>query len=556
MSRFKEAFKRLDQCIEKKMEAVNLPGMAVALTDRENLLRVSTYGFADVAAQLPLTHEMLFEIGSIGKSFTSIALLQLREEGLLDLHEPVTRYLPWFEVQSEYEPITPHHLMSHTAGITMGAEFTGEARYEVWALRETEATAPPGTYYHYSDAGYKTLGVILEELQRQPYGDIIQARILDPLGMTDTVPIITNDTRKRLAVGYEGFYDDRPSPRDRPLAPATWLEHAEGAGSIASTPTDMATYLRMLMNRGQGQHGRLLTEESFDLMMQRIIEAEKEEKGSFYGYGLGIRESDGHTYVGHGGGMVGYYSYILIDMDEGLGAVVLMNGPGGQSDLEIANYVLKLLRAALHNQELPSVPLTDPTKIENAADYAGTYRACHGPRPEPTEGHNQKAIAEALTLGAEEGHLILRYGDESVMLERRGSNQFYVDHPDFALFLLGFRREDGEVVEVFNGPDWYINDRYKGSTTFDYPPDWDAYPGHYCSHNPWLTNFRIILRKGRLTLVYPSGEEESLVPVGDGTFRVGEDHLSPERIRFDVILNNQSLRANFSCGEYYRSFSL
>jgi len=554
MSRFKQAFKRLDQCIEKKMEAINLPGMAVGLTDREKLLRISTYGFADVAAQLPLTPEMLFEIGSIGKSFTSIALLQLREEGLIDLHEPVTRYLPWFKVQSEYEPITPHHLMSHTAGITMGAEFPGEARYEVWALRETEATAPPGTYYHYSDAGYKTLGVILEELLRQPYGNIIQARILDPLGMTDTDPIITNSTRKRLAVGYEGFYDDRPLSRSRPLAPATWLEHAEGAGSIASTPADMAVYLRMLMNRGQGQHGRLLSEESFDLMTQRVIEAEEEGEGSFYGYGLGIRESDGHTYIGHGGGMIGYYSYILTDMDEGLGVVVLMNGPGEQSDKEIANFALKLLRATLHNHELPSVPLADPTKIENGADYAGTYRACPEPRSEPAKGHSRKAGADTLTLVAEGEHLILSYDNERVILERRGPNRFYVNHPDFALFLLCFEREDGEVVEVFHGPDWYINDRYSGSTTFDYPLDWDVYPGHYCSHNPWLTNFRIILRKDRLTLVYPSGEENALVPIGDGIFRVGGDRLSPERIRFDVILNNQSFRANFSCGEYYRSF--
>jgi CubicO group peptidase (beta-lactamase class C family) len=149
MTNFQAAFKRLDQFIEQKIKAANVPGMAVAVTDRERLLRVSTYGFADVAAQTPVTPEMLFEIGSIGKSFTSIALLQLREEGRLDLHEPVTRYLPWFEVQSEYEPITLHHLMSHTGGIIMGADFPGEARYEVWALRETEATTTPGTYFHY-----------------------------------------------------------------------------------------------------------------------------------------------------------------------------------------------------------------------------------------------------------------------------------------------------------------------------------------------------------------------------------------------------------------------
>lgn len=555
MTDFGEAFKRLDQFIKQKMKITNVPGVAIAVTDREKLLRISTYGLADVAAQTPVIPEMLFEIGSIGKSFTSIALQQLREEGLLDLHEPVTRYLPWFEIQSEYEPITPHHLMSHMAGITMGAEFPGEARYEVWALRETEATAPPGTYYHYSDAGYKTLGVILEELLRQPYGDIIQARILDPLGMTDTDPIITHDTRKRLTVGYESFYDDRPLPRDRSLAPATWLEHAEGAGSIASTPADMAAYLRMLMNRGQGPHGRILSEESFDLMTQRVIEAEEEGEGSFYGYGLGIRESDGHTYIGHGGGMVGYYSYILADMDEGLGVVVLMNGPGGQSDEETANLTLKLMRAVLHDQELPSLPLTDPTKIENGTDYVGTYRACHKPRPEPAEGNSRKVSAEELTLVAEGERLILRYGDERVVLERRGPNQFYVDHPDFALFLLGFGREDGEVVEVFHGPDWYTNDRYAGTTTFDYPEEWDAYLGHYCSHNPWLSNFRVVLRKGELVLIHPSGHEEPLVSLGSTVFRVGEDDRSPERIRFDVIINGQALRASLSCGDYFRTYT-
>ncbi len=570
MTNFEEAFKRLDQFIEQKMKATNVPGMAIAVTDRERLLRVSTYGFADVAAQTRVTPEMLFEIGSIGKSFTSIALLQLREEGRLDLHEPVTRYLPWFEIQSEHEPITPHHLMSHTAGITMGPEFPGEARYEVWALRETEAAAPPGTYYHYSDAGYKTLGVVLEELLRQPYGDIIQARILDPLGMTATEPIITNETRKWLAVGYEGFYDDRPLPRGRPLAPATWLEHAEGAGSIASTPADMAAYLRMLMNRGQGPRGPILSEESFDLMAQRFIEAEEEGKGSFYGYGLGIRESDGHTYIGHGGGMVGYYSYMLADMDDGLGVVVLMNGPGGQSDEEIANLALKLLRAALHDQELPSVPPTDSTKIENGAEYAGTYRACpacpersrgkHG-RTERNQvlrkkpGFKRRVGAKTFTLVAEGERLMLRYDDERVVLEQRGPDRFYVDHPDFALFLLRFGREEGQVVETFHGPDWYTNDRYAGPTTSDYPQEWDAYPGHYRSHNPWLSNFRVVLRKGALALIHPSGEEEPLEPLGGTVFRVGNDDRSPERICFDTILNRQALRANLSCGDYYRTFT-
>ncbi len=547
MTDFEGTFKRLDQFIEQKMKVANVPGMALAVTDRERLLRVSTYGFADASAKTPVTPEMLFEIGSISKSFTSIALLQLCEEGRLDLHEPVTRYLPWFDVQSEYGPITLHHLMSHTAGIITGMEFTGEVRYEVWALRETEATAPPGTYYHYSNVGYKALGVVLEDLLSRHYGDIIQERILDPLGMTATEPMITHDTRKRLAVGYEGFYGDRPLPRDCPLAPATWLEYAGGDGSIASTPADMAAYLRMFMNRGQGPRRRILSEESFDLMTHKVIEAKEEGRGSYYGHGLEIRESDGHTYIEHGGGMVGYYSYVMADMDDGLGVVVLMNGPGGRCDEEIAKFALKLLRAPLHDQELPPMPAIDPATVENAAEYAGTYRAF----AERSRG----AVPKMLTLVAEGERLMLRYGDERIGLERRGPDRFYVDHPDFALFLLRFGRQKGKVVELFHGPDSYTNDRYTGPTTFDYPQEWDAYPGHYLSFNPWLSNFRVVLRKGALALVDPSGDEEPLVPFGTGVFRVGKDDRSPERIRFDTILNGRALHANLSCGDYYRTFT-
>ncbi|MFQ5886160.1 MAG: hypothetical protein ACE5II_02875, partial [Anaerolineae bacterium] len=253
----------------------------------------------------------------------------------------------------------------------------------------------------------------------------------------------------------------------------------------------------------------------------------------------------------------------LADMDDGLGVVVLMNGPGGQSDEEIANLALKLLRAALRDQELPPVPPVDPTKVENAAEYAGTYRALPA-CPERSRGkHRRRASAGALTLVAEGERLILRYGDERVVLERRGPDRFYVDHSDFALFLLGFGREKGEeereekgqVVEVFHGPDWYINDRYAGPTTFDYPREWDAYPGHYRSHNPWFSNFRVVLRKGALALVDPSGREEPLVPLGSGVFRVGEDDRSPERIRFDTILNGQAVHANLSGGDYYRTFT-
>lgn len=528
------AYARLDQFIEQQMKAGGIPGMAVALTDRRQLLRVSTCGLANLEAGIPLAPETLFEIGSVSKSFTCILLLQLQEEGRLSVHDPVTRYLPWFEVPSPYGPIALHHLMSHTAGIVRGTEFTGEAQYETWVLRHTEATSPPGARFYYSNTGFKALGLVLEAVTGQPYADLLQERILIPLGMTATHPVIKHCTREGLAVGYEAFYDDRPRPRGGRLAPATWQETATADGSIAATPADLAVYLRTLMNRAQMPGGQLLSEDSFALMTQRVI---RKEDSAFYGYGLSIEERDGHTIIGHNGSMVGYKAHILADLDEGVGAVVMINGPGEPE--KVARYALALLRAACQDQNLPPLPPDDPTRVENAADYVGTFRA----------GEKQ------LTATAEGEHLILHHGGEQILLEKRGDDQFYVNHPDFALFLLRFQRDEDRVLEAFHGADWYIHEDYAGPTAFDHPSEWHAYVGHYRSYNPWYSNSRIVLRKGALWLIHPSGLEQRLVPLREGVFRVGEEEHSPERICFETLLKDRAIRVNFSGGDYYRTFT-
>jgi CubicO group peptidase (beta-lactamase class C family) len=526
--------------VDQRVRAGNIPGVCVALTDREKLLGQFTHGFADMATRAPLTPYHLFEIGSVSKSFTAIATLQLCEGGQLDLHAPVTRFLPWFHVPSDHEPITLHHLLSHTAGIIRGTEFTAEACYEVWALRDMQAIARPGTYFHYSNVGYKALGLVLEEVLDQSYRAIIQERILDRLGMDSTEPVITHDTRKRLAVGYESLYDDRPAHPSHPLVPATWLETGTADGSIASTAVDMAVYVRMLLNRGQGPRGRVLSEESFRLMTRRVIELpdEDEEHGSSYGYGLNLSEDEGHTIIGHGGGMVGYYASILADLDDGLGVIVLINSPGEPAG--IARFTLKLLRAAFHDQQLPPLPPTPvPTCIDSPADFAARYRSKTG----------------AFTLAVQGERLIMVHCGDCLALEERGEDRFHVPHPDFARFHLRFGREEGEVVEAFHGPNWYVNERYRGPTRFDFPEEWAAYPGHYRSHNPWYTNFHVISRKGKLFLVEPSGDEEVLVPLEDSVFRIGDDERIPERLHFDTVLSGRALRANLSGCDYYRTFT-
>ena len=540
MTSLERAFEHLDQFARLRIREANMPGMAVAVTDREKLLRVSTYGFADMAAQAAITPGSIFEIGSIGKSFTNIALLQLRDEGRLDLHAPVTQYLPWFQVRSEFQPIAIHHVMSHTSGIITGTEVAPHGYFESWALRETQTGASPGEYFHYSNIGYKTLGFLLEELTGQPYQTVIQSRVLDPLGMNATHPVITFETRRHAAVGYRSFYDDRPEHPSHGLVPALWGEYGAGDGCQASTAADMATYLRTLMNRGLGPRGRLISAESFDLMAQHVIGIPL-WGGAYYGYGLTVGEIDGHTYLGHGGGTPGYMSAIVGDMDDGLGVVVLVNGFGDFYGItEVAMHMLAVLRAGFHGLAMPSEPSKpDPSFIDNAADYANTYKAGN----------------RSISLTSQDGRVLLKYNGQVVGLEERGEDRFYVGHPDLDLFLMEFKREGGKVVEAFHGPHWYVNDCYAGPMDFDYPKEWDAYSGHYRAHNPGLSNFRVVLRKGALVLIPPSGSAEKLVPLSDDAFRIGEDRRSPETLRFDVPVGGRTLRADYSGCPYYRTFT-
>src|ERR1041385_4445391 len=110
-------FARLDEFIARHMRETGAPGMTLALANRDGLIRVSTYGYADTKAGLGVVPETMFEIGSISKSFVSLALMQLHEEGKLDLNKPITEYLPWLKINSKFEPITIHHILTHTAGL-------------------------------------------------------------------------------------------------------------------------------------------------------------------------------------------------------------------------------------------------------------------------------------------------------------------------------------------------------------------------------------------------------------------------------------------------------
>jgi CubicO group peptidase (beta-lactamase class C family) len=526
------ALDQIDDVVADSMRARATPGIALAITDRERLLATRTYGFANLEAKTPVTNETLFEFGSIGKSFTAICILQLMEEGVLDLHAPVTTYLPWFSVRSAYDPITIHHLLTHTSGLICGSDFTPDQRFEVWSLRETDA-APPGQKARYSNVGYKLLGLVLEAVTGKPYAQLVRERIFTPLGMTDSATAITNDLRRRLAVGYTEFFDDRPWRPAHGFVPAPWLETNTADGCLSANAADLVTFLRMVLNRGVG---RLISDASFALMTASHTEL---GDGEAYGYGIDVADKNERKRIGHGGGMVGYISSLVGDPEAGIGVAVFTNAM--QSTDAIAEFALQTVVNALAGVPLP-VPDAPPIVALDA--YEGVFRSG----------------AVSLTVMAEGGQLFLGREDERIPLKPTGfpptPDTFLADHPDFARFPIRFSRDaQGAVVELIHGGDWYTTEHYDGPTSFATPPEWQAYPGHYRNYNPWSGNFRVVLRKGVLHIVYPHGQEHTLTLLGTG-FRIGDDPESPERIAFDTIVDGQALRAIRPGGEvHYRFFT-
>lgn len=537
MTDFREAFARLDAFVERRMTVHATPAMAVALTDRERLLHVSTFGFRDLAAQAPVTPETLFQIGSIGKSFTAMMLLQLRQQGQVDLDAPITDYLPWFEVQGAKQPITLHHLLTHTAGIVAGVDAMPDALPEVWALRRTTAGGPPGERFHYSNVGYKTIGLVIEQITGEPYRENLR-RLLTEFGMPDVEPAITHRIRPRLAVGYVPLYDDRPFHSSHPQVPATWLQTSTADGSIAATPADLATYLRALLNRGAGT----LSEESFALMTRPVIPNWEGD----YGYGLNIRDDDGQIEISHAGGMVGYYASMRGLLDDGLGAVAFCTGWG--NPFSVTRYAVGLLRAALAGQPLPPAPDDDGAAAFAAAEFAGRYVAEPGAR------------LDEFTVTAEETRCLLHHAGEAVPLEYQWADQFVANYPLLDRFALRFIRDGDDVVAAVHGGDWYAKEGTSiAAPPAVAPPEWTAFTGTYRAHNPWTPVFKVVLRRGQLWLIFPAGapdgfdDEQSLMPLANGEFHAGEDAACPERLGFDTVLDGSALHAVLSGADYWRA---
>lgn len=228
---------------------------AVLVARGDRVLFREAYGLADRAKGEPLTPEHRFRIASVSKQFTAALILRLHDRGVLDVDDPVCRWVS--PCPEAWRPVTLHHLLSHQSGVPdlMSRADWGKMRWRSWAPAELAADSagsplefPPGSNVRYSNAGYNLLGLVVERATGRPYAEHLRTDLLDPLGLKDTG---YDDETVPLATGYDGA-----DPRRRSNASVVFA-----AGGLYSTVGDLHRWNRALHG------GRLLSRESHRRMV-------------------------------------------------------------------------------------------------------------------------------------------------------------------------------------------------------------------------------------------------------------------------------------------------
>jgi CubicO group peptidase (beta-lactamase class C family) len=300
---------------------------SVAVFNGDTVIWSKAYGWADIEHKIAANDRTIGRIGSISKSFTAVALMQLVERGTISLDEPVEKYLPEIRNLAKSpagaKAITFRMLASHTSGLQREPDLadaaTGPiAEWEAKVLGSIPATSfqtPPATEYAYSNIGFGILGLAVSRAARTPFMELVTRQVLTPLGLASSTYVVSPpDLASRLAVGYVRDRATGKLSSDLPTREHLGRGYKVPNGGIYSTTGDLARFAAALMGEGRAQ---VLTRKSREEMMRPQAPA------TVYGLGLMIRTTNGETFVGHGGSVAGYNADLLFNPRTRLGVAML-----------------------------------------------------------------------------------------------------------------------------------------------------------------------------------------------------------------------------------------
>ncbi|HZS23884.1 MAG TPA: serine hydrolase domain-containing protein [Gaiellaceae bacterium] len=332
----------LDRLVRKEQKDKRLPSIAATVVRGGETIWETAVGAADIEAGREATPDTQYRLGSITKTFTAAAIMQLRDAGRLDLEDPLDRHVDG----AKHAP-TLRRLLSHTSGLQR------ETQDDAWlharfasvdelldTLHEAEGVLPPGARFHYSNLAFALLGVVVERVSGIPYADYVRSRLLEPLGLTRTSFVPQGDA----ATGYlvqpwvEGVWPTAP------VETGAWI----AAGQLWGTVRDLARWATFLADPDESVLRRSTVEEM--RTVQSLDDHVRWTSG--YGLGLGLVRDGERILAGHGGSMPGFIAGVYVSPADKVGVAGLTNASGAR----LSVLLQKLVATTVERWPLPPEP--------------------------------------------------------------------------------------------------------------------------------------------------------------------------------------------------------
>ncbi len=359
----------LDGIVPLQLVQNDIAGATVVVVKDGKVLFAKGYGYADVANKKPVSpDETLFRPGSVSKLFTWTAVMQMAEQGKLDLDRDVNEYLD-FKIPEGYgQPITLKNIMTHTPGFeeqikdlfTTGSESANLGEYLKTHI--PDRIFPPGTTPAYSNYATALAGYIVERVSGQPFNEYIDANIFKPLAMTRStfVQPLPPSLAPYMSNGYQ-LASDESKPFE--------VVNVFPAGSLSSTASDMARFMAAHLGEGRLGAAQILRPETVRLMHSRLFALDDAANAMAYGF---YEESrNGHRIIGHGGDTMWFHSDLHLILDAGVGFFISYNSAGkGEGSPRTLLWEAMLDRYFPHN---PPPASASASAAEDAKAAGGTY---------------------------------------------------------------------------------------------------------------------------------------------------------------------------------------
>jgi len=376
---------QIEEAARRTLRRYRLPGLVLGIVRHDELAWFGGFGRGNLDEDAASTVDSLARVASVTKTFTATAIVQLRDEGQLNLNDPLVYHIPEFSAvqirAGTLEAVTLRRLLTHRAGLATEAPLDGwgalhfPTRDEILAaLPATEVVIPQDSAWKYSNLAYGLLGEVIQRISGQPYEAYVQEHLFDPLAITSATFDLDDKRRSRLMTGYDPTpYQDRPEP-----AAYAHLQGIAAAGQLHASVADLAKWISFQFRTGGGARagaqvldGSSLTE----MHRPQYIEADWSSGQCLGWHATRVGE---RVYHSHGGGIHGFGTQVLFNKPGRTGVILFINMWPPHGGLDLAQQALELVLAADEARVAIDEPLECTPVPKTYRRLLGTYCAAPG----------------------------------------------------------------------------------------------------------------------------------------------------------------------------------